>query len=329
MAKSKVSGVGETRFFETGYILINEKAFDVEEISINLSRDLNPYHVASQRDPIDQRPGRTKIDFSFKRAFGDKVFLSIFTQNCTFSMTLVNNDADEAQKVVRLTGCRLSQDNIGPVNGGDIVSEDIQGSASGIEFDCDKIKSALGIEAFQGLGRMLGYLNFQNLVKLQPFFTGKLFTESTAALAAINKQFGSPFVCTDLNPNLEDDLLNNMRKFNTKITDEIMDRILKIGQIEYMRKLHNYILTENSVIDCSILNTELKSLDIINLLIMKNDIKINFQGDEANPDNANPENKKGNSNLDIYYNNLLSFLEDFGYIDTEHTFFQDLNSLQY
>ena len=192
-----------------------------------------------------------------------------------------------------------------------------------------KIKSALGIEAFQGLGRMLGYLNFQNLVKLQPFFTGKLFTESTAALAAINKQFGSPFVCTELNPNLEDDLLNNMRKFNTKITDEIFDRILKIGQIEYMRKLHNYILTENSVIDCSILNTELKSLDIINLLIMKNDIKINFQGDEANPDNANPENKKGNSNLDIYYNNLLSFLEDFGYIDTEHTFFQDLNSLQY
>ena len=35
MAKSKVSGVGDTRFFETGYILINGKAFDVEEVSIN------------------------------------------------------------------------------------------------------------------------------------------------------------------------------------------------------------------------------------------------------------------------------------------------------
>jgi len=146
MPKSKVKNAEDTNFFETGYIHINKKIFDVEEISINLSRDLNPYHVASQRDPIDQRPGRTKIDFSFKRAFGDKVFLSIFTQNCTFSMTLMNNDADEAQKVVRLTGCRLSQDNIGPVNGGDIVSEDIQGSASGIEFDCDKIKSALAQE---------------------------------------------------------------------------------------------------------------------------------------------------------------------------------------
>ena len=143
MAKSKVSGVADTHFFETGYILINKQAFDVEEISINLSRDLNPYHVASQRDPIDQRPGRTKIDFSFKRAFGDKIFLSMFMQNCQFTLALHNNDDPDHPQIVLLTGCRLSQDNIGPVNGGDIVSEDLQGSASGIEFDCNIIKSAL------------------------------------------------------------------------------------------------------------------------------------------------------------------------------------------
>ena len=143
MAKSSVEGVGDTRFFETGYILIGDKTFDVEEISVNLSRDLNPYHVASQRDPIDQRPGRTKIDFSFKRAFGDKVFLSMFVRNCTFDLTLMNNNTPGGQRVVMLTGCRLSQDNIGPVNGGDVVSEDLQGSASGIVFDCDVIASKL------------------------------------------------------------------------------------------------------------------------------------------------------------------------------------------
>jgi len=194
-----------------------------------------------------------------------------------------------------------------------------------------KIKNALGIEGFQGLGRLLGYLNFQNLVKLQPFFTGKLFNENSIALGAINKQFGSPFVCTELNPNLENDLLNNIRKFNSKVTDEIMDRILKIGQIEYMRKIQNYILSENSVIDCSILNTEIKSMDIINLMAMKNEMKINFQNDDANqnPLDANQDKNKGNPDLEAYYNNLLSFLEDFGFIDTEHTFFQDLNSLQY
>ena len=59
----------EINFFETGYIMIGNKRYDVEEISINQSRDMNPYHVASQRDPIAQRPGRNKIDFSFKRAY--------------------------------------------------------------------------------------------------------------------------------------------------------------------------------------------------------------------------------------------------------------------
>ena len=194
-----------------------------------------------------------------------------------------------------------------------------------------KLKNALGIEGFQGLGRLLGYLNFQNLIKLQPFFSGKLFTDSLNSLSLINKNFGSPFVTSELNPKLEDDLLNNMRKFNTKVTDFIMENILKIGQIEYMRKLHNYILCENSLIDCSILNTEMKSLDIMNLVIVKNDIKINFQVDEANqnPETTTKDNKKPMTDLDKYYNNLLSFLEDFGFIDTEHTFFQNLNSLKH
>ena len=102
----------ETKFFETGYILIGDKALDVEEISVNMSRDLNPYHVASQRDPIDQRPGRTKIDFSLKRAFGDKMFISLFQHNCTFEILLKNADVDGGQDVFKLSGCRLSQDNI-------------------------------------------------------------------------------------------------------------------------------------------------------------------------------------------------------------------------
>ena len=193
-----------------------------------------------------------------------------------------------------------------------------------------KIKKALGIEGFQGLGRLLGYLNFQNLVKLQPFFTSKVFTDSTVALGKINKQFGSPFIVNELNPNLEDDLLQMMRKYNVEITDSLMESILKIGQIEYLRKLQNYILSENSSIECSILDSEMKSMDIINLLIVKNDIKVTFQSDAANQaQENNVQDKNKIPNLELYYNNLCSFLEDFGYIDTEHTFFQNLNSLNY
>ena len=129
MAVSAEGSTDVIRFFETGYIVIGKTRFDVEEISINASRDMNPYHVAAQRDPIDQRPGKNKIDFSFKRAFGDTVLAKIYDNCCVFTMILFNNDPDTDQEVVALTGCRLSQDNIGPVNGSDIVSEDIQGSA--------------------------------------------------------------------------------------------------------------------------------------------------------------------------------------------------------
>lgn len=142
-AKSKVAGVDATNFFETGYIMVGKQLLDVEEISINLSRDLNPYHVASQRDPIAQRPGRTKIDFSMKRAFGDKRMLSLFYYGLVFDLVLFNADVEGGQEIVTLTNCRLSQDNIGPVNGGDIVSEDLQGSASGILFGCEPVKSRL------------------------------------------------------------------------------------------------------------------------------------------------------------------------------------------
>ena len=92
MVKSNVQNVRDTKFFETGYIIIGKNIFDVEEISINQSRDLNPYHVASQRDPIDQRPGRNKIDFSFKRAFGDKIFSSLYKHACVLDIILSNND---------------------------------------------------------------------------------------------------------------------------------------------------------------------------------------------------------------------------------------------
>ena len=204
-----------------------------------------------------------------------------------------------------------------------------------------KIKKAIGVEGFQGFGRLLGYLNFQNLTKLQPLFNNKLLIESSNNLRQISRQFGSPFICHNIEKAEGKELINQLEKFSQKSIDLVMEKVLKIGQIEFLRKLQNYILSENSEVDCYILNTEMKSMDKINLLILKNDIKVNFISDDANNQNNNdqgnplgngPNNnepKKANSSLDNYYNNLCSFLEDFGYVDTEHTFFQNLNSLQY
>ena len=136
--------VNNFNFFETGYIMIDGHRYDVEDISINASRDMTPYHVAAQRDPIDQRPGKNKIDFSMKRAFSDATLAHMYDQCCIFDLLLINNDDPNAiQPVVLLTGCRFTQDNIGPVNGSDVVSEDLQGVATRRIWEMCEIKNAL------------------------------------------------------------------------------------------------------------------------------------------------------------------------------------------
>ena len=92
------------------------------------------------------------------------------------------------------------------------------------------------------------------------------------------------------------------------------------------------------------LNTEIKSLNEINLLILKNNINVNFidnqeendnNNDNNNQDNENNneqkvnKNKKAINNLDKYYHNLCSFFEDLGYIDSQHTFYMNLGAMQY
>ena len=202
-----------------------------------------------------------------------------------------------------------------------------------------KMKKAIGVEGFQGFGKLLGYMNSDNLSKLQQIFNSKIISDSNT-LRTIYKQFGSPFICHNIGKSEGKELINNIRKYNPKRSEPVLEKLLYIGQIEILRKLQNYILSEHSEVDCYILSTEMKSMDKLNLLILKNDIKVNFISDDANLGNndqgdplangLNINNKKEeNSSLDNYYSNLCSFLEDFGYIDTEHTYFQSLNSLNY
>ena len=136
--------INDFNFFETGYIMIDGNRYDVEEISINTSRDMTEYHVAAQRDPIDHRPGKNKIEFSMKRAFSDATLSNLYDKCCVFDLLLLNNDdPDSVQPVLLLQGCRLTQDNIGPINGSDVVSQDLSGVARKRVWKMCDIKNAL------------------------------------------------------------------------------------------------------------------------------------------------------------------------------------------
>lgn len=127
-------------FFETGYIMLGSTIFDVEEISINATRDVNPYYVSGQKDPLTIRSGRKKVEFTFKRAFSDGILAKIYESDCEFTLLLFNNDPDTPQEVMAVTKCKLSQDNIGPINGQDVVREDIQGQGTSRKISIDEIQ---------------------------------------------------------------------------------------------------------------------------------------------------------------------------------------------
>ena len=130
-------------YFETGYIIINSNKFRVQEITINSTRDLNPYYVSDLKRPISIRSGRKKIEFTCKRAFSDAILSKIYEYDCEFTMILFNADPEEDQKLITLTKCRLSQDNIGPVNGQDVVMQEIQGQAAERIINFEDISTAI------------------------------------------------------------------------------------------------------------------------------------------------------------------------------------------
>ena len=163
-------------------------------------------------------------------------------------------------------------------------------------------------------------------------------------LKAILDLYGQPFIVHYTERADGKKLFDALKVFSGFDNQSIIQKTNEIGQIFFLKKLQNYVLNESSEVEANTLNTEIKSLNEINLLILKNNININFiQNEEENnneENNNNPDtenlnvadvkkNKKIKNNLDLYYNNLCSFFDDLGYIDSNRTFYINLGSMQY
>ena len=210
----------------------------------------------------------------------------------------------------------------------------------------NKIKLAIGVEGFQGFGKLLGYLNYHNLLALQNIYK-KIISDGaySKCLRVISTLYGSPFLAHYSERNEGKQLMDTLKIFSGYDSQNLIQKINEIGQIFFLKKLQNYVLSESAEVEANMLNTEIKSLNEINLLILKNNININIinqeedNNNENNIDNNNPDidnnnlndkkNKKKESKLDSYYDNLCSFFDDLGYTDSQHTFFINLGEMQY
>ena len=201
----------------------------------------------------------------------------------------------------------------------------------------NKIKQAIGVEGFQGFGKLLGYLNYHHLLSLQNIYN-KSMTDGlySKCVRSISSLYGSPFLVHYTDRNEGAQLFEAIKVFGKFDNQDLVHKINEIGQTFFLKKLQNYVLSESAEVESNMLSSEIKSLNEINLLILKNNININIvqeqeENNNNNPDNENKtnNNKKTINNLDNYYGNLCSFFEDLGYIDSQHTFYINLGSMQY
>ena len=123
-----------TRLWTNGYIIIGKNTrIEVEEVSIDLSRDLKEYYNSGSNTPATLIPGQEKIDFKVKRIFSNTTLTQVYLKRCSFQMVLYNNSSDPGtnttgEEICALSGCMFSKDTL-----------DLSGKALDITFNINEI----------------------------------------------------------------------------------------------------------------------------------------------------------------------------------------------
>lgn len=137
------------RLWVNGYIVLGRSTrIPVQEVSVDLTRDLKEQYNSGVTTPSALVPGQEKIDFKIRRIFSNTTMMKIYQKRCYFNMVLFNNSADpgentQGEQVCALTGCILSKNSLSGLGRGDPVSEDISGKALEITFNIDQIAPLL------------------------------------------------------------------------------------------------------------------------------------------------------------------------------------------
>lgn len=134
-----------TKLWTNGYIVLGKNTrIEVEEVSVDLSRDLKEHYNSGSNTPSTLIPGQEKIEFKIKRIFSNTTMMKIYQKRCSFDMILFNNSSDPGvgttgEEICALSGCMLSKNSLGTLGKGEAVQEDITGKALDITFKIDEI----------------------------------------------------------------------------------------------------------------------------------------------------------------------------------------------
>lgn len=133
----------QLKIFELGRIIFNNnEEIWLEEVTVNVTRDLSEYYTSDSFDAKEIRPGRKKIDFTIRKAKdlskNGLTLTKFFATTEQFTMSLyalnVQDDLCNPKQVAELTGCRLSKSQIGNFDASKPVQEDLEGKAKHITW---------------------------------------------------------------------------------------------------------------------------------------------------------------------------------------------------
>lgn len=132
----------QLEIFELGKVSFDGKEIFLEEITVNVTKDLNDYYTTDSFEPKDVRPGRQRIEFTIRKAKDlsatGSTLMCWFASTKKFNMTLyalnVNEERCKPRKVAELYGCRLSRNQIGNFDASRPVQEEIEGRAMRIVY---------------------------------------------------------------------------------------------------------------------------------------------------------------------------------------------------
>jgi len=207
------------------------------------------------------------------------------------------------------------------------------------------IKQSMGVEGFQGLSRLLSYMNHYNIYIIKNTHS-KMINDKTnlKSIKQIADLLANPFFIEFTEKETYKNLFYVISSYGKNLSYTFTNMILQLGHIEILRKLVTHSLKESVEVDSALLSTQLENLNRINLLLLNNFIELRFSDNNKDGadgcSNSNQSSIKNNSvpinhmhpnlpNEVKYFKLLCELFEDFGLVNTHHTMYCNLSQLEY
>ena len=190
------------------------------------------------------------------------------------------------------------------------------------------IKQSFGVEGFQGLYRLLGYMNFNQVVNVKKHYMRLMNDKNLSkAIKTVSVFLTNPTIVEYTEKETNKALVSSITAFAKQIGTIFFTLIINIGHIEIIKNIITHCLKESVEMESNTLDSQMISLNKMNLHLLKSFTDLKFN----NPNiSDNPEEKKDEEFTERkYYKELTRILEDFGFVSSLDTFYHNLNGLEY